>query len=78
MTTIAIRVPDEVLAEASKKAKALHVPRSEYIRQAIIAMNQKVETELRRKRIMEASKLVRKESMKVNAEFAAVEDLPDA
>ena len=51
--------------------------RAEYIRQAVIAMNKKVDSELRRKQIMDASKRVRDESMKINAEFDALEDTPD-
>ena len=78
MATISIRVQDDILKDAKEKARALHVPRSEYIRQAIVAMNEKVEAELRRKRIIQASKRVRKESMKINAEFAAIEGDPDA
>jgi len=78
MGSISIRLRDELLQEAENKARALHVPRVEYIRLAIVAMNEKVERELRRKRIMEASKRVRRESMKVNAEFSAIEGPPDA
>ena len=78
MTNIAVRVQDEILAEAGAKAKVLRVPRSEYIRRAIIAMNEKVDAELKRERMMKASRLVRKESMEVNVEFTAIEDVPDA
>jgi hypothetical protein len=40
-------------------------------------MNKKVARELQIKRIMNASKRVREESMKVNAEFDVIEDAPD-
>jgi hypothetical protein len=41
-------------------------------------MNRETDAQLRAERLAEASKKVRKESMKVNAEFAAVETDPDA
>ena len=75
MATISIRIQDEILEELNEHAQNLHIPRAEYIRQAVIAMNKQVEKELRRKRIMEASMRVREESMRVNAEFAAIEDI---
>ncbi len=77
MATISIRIQDEVLEELNKRSRSLHIPRAEYVRQAVIAMNKQVDRELRRKRIMEASRRVREESMRINAEFDAVEDAPD-
>ena len=77
MATISIRIQDEILEELNEHARNLHIPRAEYVRQAVIAMNKQVDRELRRKRIMEASRRVREESMRVNAEFDAVEDAPD-
>lgn len=77
MPTISIRIQDDILAEAGERARALHIPRAEYVRRAVVAMNEQVARELRKKRIMEASRRVREESMKVNAEFAAVEEDPD-
>lgn len=78
MGSISIRLRDNLLQEAEDKARSLHMQRTEYIRLAIIAMNEKVERDLRRKQIMEASHRVRQESMNVNAEFSAIEDAPDA
>ena len=77
MATISIRFKDEVLAELNEHSRSLHIPRAEYVRQAVVAMNKRVDEELRRKRIMEASRRVREESMRVNAEFDAIEDAPD-
>ena len=73
MTTISIRLPDDILNEVDKIAKDLNVPRTEYLRQAILSMNRKVKEDRRRARIMKLSKRVRKESMRVNAEFSEVE-----
>jgi metal-responsive CopG/Arc/MetJ family transcriptional regulator len=77
MTTISIRLPDELLQEVERCARELHLPRTEYIRRAIQAMNQTMLQESRRQRLFEASRKVRENSMRVNAEFAAIEDEPD-
>jgi predicted transcriptional regulator len=74
MTTISIRLPDDMLNEVDKIAKDLNVPRTAYLRQAILSMNSKVKEHRRRARIMEVSRRVRNESMRVNAEFSEVEN----
>ena len=74
MTTISIRLPDDMLNEVDKIAKDLKVPRTAYLRQAILSMNSKVKEDRRRARIMEVSRRVRNESMRVNAEFSEVEN----
>ena len=76
MTTISIRLPDNVLNEVDKIAKDLKVPRTAYLRQAILLMNSKVKEERRRARVMKLSRRVRKESMRINAEFNEVEHDP--
>ena len=76
MTTISIRIQDDVLSEVDKIARELNVPRTEYLRRAILAMNRKVSEDKRRTRIMKLSNRVRKESMQVNAEFSGVEHDP--
>ena len=77
MSTISIRLKDEILQELNENSRKLHIPRAEYVRRAVVAMNKQVDKELRREIIMEASKRVREESMHINAEFDAVEDVPD-
>jgi predicted transcriptional regulator len=77
MGTISIRIQDDLLKKVDEQAKILHIPKAEYIRRAVIEMNKKVARELQIKRIMNASKRVREESMKVNAEFDVIEDAPD-
>ena len=77
MATISIRIQDDELAELNKRSQSMHIPRAEYVRQAVIAMNKQVDRELRKKRILDASRRVRKESMRINAEFDAMEDAPD-
>jgi metal-responsive CopG/Arc/MetJ family transcriptional regulator len=78
MTTVSIRLPDDLLKETDKRAHGLHIPRAEYIRRAIESLNAEVAAKHRRRRIMEVSRRVRDESMRVNAEFSAIEDAPDA
>lgn len=78
MTTVSLRLPDELIKEADQRARELKVPRAEYIRRAITALNAKVVAEQRRRRLMDASHRVRGESMRVNAEFDRIEDAPDA
>ena len=77
MATISIRIQDDDLEELNKRSQSLHIPRAEYVRQAVSAMNKRVDRELRKKRIVDASRRVRKESMRINAEFDAIEDAPD-
>ena len=73
MTTVSIRLPDALLHEAEVKARALRIPRAEYFRLAIEAMNKEIVAQERRDRLMRASRRVRADSMRVNAEFAAIE-----
>ena len=72
-----MRLPDGMLSELDRRAAELDIPRTEYIRRAIIAMNRAIEDAKRRDRLARASLKVRAESMKVNAEFAALERAPD-
>ncbi len=76
MTTISIRLPNNLLNEVDEIVKDLNVPRTAYLRQAILSMNRKVKEERRRARIMKLSRRVRKESMRINAEFSEVEHDP--
>jgi hypothetical protein len=78
MPTIALMVPDELLVESGRLAETLRVSRAEYIRLAIDRMNRKTAARLRAERLMAVSRRVRDESMRVNAEFAAIERDPDA
>jgi metal-responsive CopG/Arc/MetJ family transcriptional regulator len=78
MRSIALKLPDEMLAESARFAARLRISRAEYIRIAIQRMNRKSATRLRAEKISEASKRVRGESMRVNKEFAAFERNPDA
>jgi len=77
MRSIALNLPDEVEEESGRFAVRLHLSRAEYIRIAIRRMNRKTAARLRAERLADLSKRVREESMKVNDEFAAIEQDPD-
>ncbi len=78
MGAISLKLPDYLLEASGRCAGALRLSRAEYIRRAIERMNRETRSQLRAKRLAEASRKVRKESMRVNAEFAATERDPDA
>jgi metal-responsive CopG/Arc/MetJ family transcriptional regulator len=78
MEAISLKLPEDVLDESGRRAKALGVSRAEYMRRAIEKMNRETRAQLRAARLAAASRKVRKESMAVNAEFAAIERDPDA
>ena len=77
MRSIALNLPDDIVEESGLYASRLKISRAEYIRMAIRRMNRKTAARLRAERLAELSKRVREESMKVNAEFAAIERDPD-
>ena len=78
MRSIALKLPEELMQESGRLADTLRVSRAEYIRIAIRRMNRKMAAHLRAERLAEVSKRVREKSMRVNAEFAAIERDPDA
>lgn len=78
MTTLSLRLPDDLLHEVDVSAERLHIPRAAYMRKALEQMNAIVAAQQRRTRLIEASLKVRSESMNVNAEFDEIEDLPHA
>jgi len=78
MGAISLKLPDDLLEASRRAAESLGISRAEYIRRAIQRMNLETRARLRAERLAEASRKVRRESMRVNAEFAAVEEDPDA
>lgn len=78
MTAISLKLPEELLEVSGACAEALGMSRAEYIRRAIERMNRETRARTRAKRLAEASRRVRGESLAVNAEFAAIEGDPDA
>jgi predicted transcriptional regulator len=78
MAAISLKLPDDLLEASGRCAGVLRLSRAEYIRQAIERMNRETRAQLRARRLAEVSRKVRKESMRVNAEFAGFERAPDA
>jgi len=78
MPAISLKLPESLLEASRRCAGALGLSRAEYIRRAIERMNQETRSQLRARRLAEVSRKVRKASMRVNAEFAAVEHDSDA
>ncbi len=78
MEAISLKLPEDLLETSDRCARALGIPRAEYIRRAIKRMNREAEARARAERMAAVSRRVRKESMRVNAEFAAFERDPDA
>lgn len=78
MAAISLKLPEDLLAASGQCADALRLTRAEYIRRALEAMNRETRARLRARRLGEASRKVRGESMRVNAEFAAIERDIDA
>ena len=77
MEAISLKLPEELLEDSARCAEALNMSRAAYLRMAIERMNGGIHEQIRGRRMMEASRKVRGESLKVNAEFAAVEQDPD-
>ncbi len=78
MEAISLKLSEDLLRASDRCAKALGVPRAEYIRRAIERMNREAEARARAARLADASRRVRKESMHVNAEFSRIERDTDA
>ena len=78
MPAISLKLPDHLLEASGKCAAALHLSRAEYIRRAVERMNRDTRARLRADRLRAASRRVRQDSMRINAEFDAIERDIDA
>ncbi len=78
MAAISLKLPEALLEESGRYADELHLTRAEYIRRALEQMNRGTRARLRARRLRDASRKVRGESMHVNADFAAIERDVDA
>ncbi len=74
MSVITVRLPDGLLHALDDSAQTLHLPRSEYIRKAIEAMNKEILDTKIKKKMAKASLRVRENSMRINREFGDIED----
>ena len=73
MGAISLKLPEDVLEASRRCADMLHLSRAAYIRCAVERMNQQTQALIRARRLAEVSKKIRKESLRVNREFAASE-----
>ena len=78
MRAISLKVSENDLEEAERLARLFGIPRAAYIRKAIERFNAQAAAEFRAQRLAAASRRVRAESMRTNAEFSAIETDPDA
>ena len=78
MAAISLKLSEDLLEASGRCADALQLTRAEYIRRALERMNRETRARLRARRLGDVSRKVRGESMRVNAEFAAVEQDIDA
>jgi hypothetical protein len=78
MTAISLKLPEDLLEASGRCADALRLTRAEYIRRALEEMNRATQAQQRAGRLRDASRKVRGESMRVNADFAAFERDVDA
>ena len=71
-----MKISETALIQAGRMAESLGISRAAYIRRAINRYNQEAMAEIRDRRLTAASRKVRVESMRINAEFAAIEPDP--
>jgi hypothetical protein len=74
MKSISLKLPEAT----DRCARTLGIPRAEYIRRAVERMTRESEARARAQWIAQASRRAAKESMRVNAQFAAIEREPNA
>lgn len=78
MPAISLKLPGPLLEASGQCAAALQLSRAEYIRRALERMNRDTRARLRADRLAAASHRVRQDSMRINAEFDAIERDVDA
>ncbi len=76
MKAISLKLPEDVVEASRRCADSLHLSMAAYIRRAVERMNRQTQASHRASRLAEASKKVRKESLRVNREFAVIERGP--
>ncbi len=76
MKAISLKLPEDVVEASRRCADSLHLSMVAYIRRAVERMNRQTQALHRASRLAEASKKVRKESLRVNREFAVIERGP--
>lgn len=78
MPEISLKLSERLFTTTDECAAALQLSRAEYTRQALERMNRDTRAHLRAQRLRAASRRVRQNSIRINAEFDAVEGDVDA
>ncbi|HUY27650.1 MAG TPA: hypothetical protein VMV27_09540 [Candidatus Binataceae bacterium] len=73
MDAISLKLPEKLLKESGRYARALGLSRAAYLRQAIANMNREARSRILAEEMKRESRLVRSDSLRVNREFAALE-----
>ncbi len=74
---ITLRLPAKLLEAADRWAQEAGVSRAEYLRRAVQQADREATRRERAERLGRASLAVREQSMRINAEFAAIEEDPE-
>ncbi|MHB8893978.1 MAG: ribbon-helix-helix protein, CopG family [Candidatus Geothermincolia bacterium] len=77
MSTLTVRLPDQLMHAVEEMSKSQNLSRAAYVRKALESMNKEALATRRAEGLAKASLRVRDESMKINAEFEAVEHAPE-
>ncbi len=77
MSALTVRLPDDLAEEVTKRARKLHISRSQYIRKSIENMNKSLYEQERQEKLFAASMRTRTESIKINSEFSNIEHDPE-
>ena len=78
MSAISLKLPADLLIDVDRCAEALRLPRAEYIRRALDQVNRETQAHFRATRLRDASRRIRTETLRLNAEFAGMERDVDA
>ncbi|WP_158106898.1 CopG family transcriptional regulator [Caedibacter taeniospiralis] len=76
-SVVSVRLNEHLLQAVKSNANFLHVSQTEYIRKAIEYMNVEMQRQINEAKLKKASLKVRRESMKINAEFGEIERDPE-
>ena len=73
MEALSLNLPEDLFEESAQCAEAMKMTRTAYVRREIEQMNHETRAQIRSQRLTLASPNVRKESKRVNREFAAID-----
>lgn len=74
MKTLSLKLDDEIFSETDAMANKLKIARNRYINEALNIYNMVNKRRLLKKQLVKESKLVRKDSMEILAEFEKLMD----